>query len=166
MNNILQIRSSRLLVLIQKEGNCKKCKQSKHCSLVKSYYTIKVYPANPKSIAMIGLDYLKVEELEADVDVISLTDEIIEKCSDEDSMQLEAISPFIEGKSRMYPGYDSCLTEYTFKYCELMETGKLEEALIRNDLHFNICISPLTLLLIEAISLTRKAMKWKEYIPI
>ena len=166
MKNILQIKSSRLLILVSKEGDCHKCANAQYCTSAKNYYKIKVYPANPSSIDVVGLNYLKLEELDTDVDIISLTDEIIEKCTGEDSMQLEAISPFIDNKSRMYPGYDSCLTEYSFKYCELMEPGMLEEELIRHDLHFNITITSLSLLLIEAISLTRKAMKWKEYIPI
>ena len=128
--------------------------------------TINIHPANTKINPISELCDLSidVQDIKTDVDIISIAEEIISKVQKSNESNILSISPYFDTHNKIYVGYDSCIIEYSFKYTNLMNVGEIEKDLIRFDIFYNGVISPVTLVIIEALTLTRKAFKWKEYL--
>ena len=128
-------------------------------------YRIRIFPTGRymiNTLGEVGTFYLNACDVKSEVDVISLTEQIVNSISSDKSKDFTSISPLFDTSQAVYSSFSSCIAQLNFKYEDLIEPGKLEKDLIIFDLYYNGYIQGITLLLIEAISLTRKAFKWKD----
>lgn len=129
-------------------------------------FKIKLYPTEnlqrERMIDDVGKFYLNVSDIVSDVDVISMVSEIIGKTCERKNLTLESISPYFDGISNVYGGFNNCIVQYKFKSEDLMKIGKIEKNLIKYDLRYNFTITVSTLLIIEALHYVREVFKWKE----
>lgn len=149
----MEFSSERIKVVLSKTSN------------YHEHYKIRIFPSRRYLInsdnAIVAFNF-DVQDIESDIDIFSLTEKIIDSIESDEDAQLSSVSPLFDTTSIVYTGFSTCIASFTFKYEDLANVGLIEKQLIYFDLKYSGKVTSITLLIIEALCLTRKAFKWKD----
>ncbi|MBR0351493.1 MAG: hypothetical protein IJH76_06740 [Clostridia bacterium] len=145
------------------------CSERMRIDLVKSdsfqnRFRLKIYPSDKFMAAnlenQMGAFSLSPNSVKTDVDIISLIGELLDSVPSKNGTK--KIFPVFDDSSKIFVNLNSPIIQYSFEYEELMEIGKLEKNILAFDLSYNSGVNSLSLLIIEAITLTREVFKWQD----
>ena len=127
-------------------------------------FRIKIYPSDKfmaaKTENQLESFSLGPNDVKTDADIISLIGELLDSVPSKSGTRRSF--PVFDDSSKIFVNLNSPIIQYSFKYEELMEIGKLEKNILAFDLYFNGSVNSLSLLIIEAITLTREVFKWQD----
>lgn len=129
---------------------------------IRKEYKIKIYPAEKYLSEDICKFTLTVDDSRTGVDVLSLIGELLDSANSNTFKKSIGLFSLFDSSSSIYVDFNRPIIQYSFKFSDLMEYGKLEKNILAFDLFYNGCVHALSLLIMEALSLTRKVFEWED----